>query len=73
MTRQQSLQVDIFKEFPDLINGTLYDKVQSWKGIREKVIQSIRGHRNACQTSMQCSVVEGELNYHSMLSIDSRE
>ena len=60
MTRHQSLQVDIFKEFPDMINGTLYDKVQSWKGIRENVLKSIRGHRNATHTSIQYSVVEGK-------------
>ena len=60
LTRHQSLQVDIFKEFPDMINGTLYDKVQSWKGIRENVLKSIRGHRNATHTSIQYSVVEGK-------------
>ena len=63
LTRHQSLQVDIFKEFPDMINGTLYDKVQSWKGIRDKVLKLIRGHRNASQTSIQHSVLEGELSY----------
>lgn len=69
LTREQSLQMDIFKEFPDLINATLYDKVQSWKGMREKVLQSIRGHRNAIQTSIQCCVVEGELFFFHLITV----
>ena len=60
LTKETSLQMDIFNEFPDMTNGTLYDKVQAWKGMREKVIHSIRAHRNATQTQIQSSILSGK-------------
>ena len=41
LTKERSLQMDIINEFPDMSNGTLYYKVQAWKGMREKVINAI--------------------------------
>jgi len=41
LTKERSLQMDIINEFPDMSNGTLYYKVQAWKGMREKVILTI--------------------------------
>ena len=61
LTTEHSLQNDIFKQFPDLNNGSLESKVEYWLGMREKVLTSIRGHRNATQTSIQSSIVEGML------------
>ena len=71
LTKERSLQMDIFNEFPDLSNGTLYYKVQAWKGMREKVINSIRGHRNNTHTSIQNSIVSGKsisLNFFGKLN-----
>ena len=61
LTRNRSLQNDIFKEFPNLSEATLFEKVEAWMGMRYKVIHAIRSHRNATQTSIQISVVEGKL------------
>ena len=60
LTQEQSLQMDIFKEFPDIDNGTLYDKVQVWKKINNMVLKWIRQHRNSSQTAIQSCVVEGK-------------
>ena len=60
LTKEASLQMDIFNEFPEMTNGTLYYKVQAWKGMREKVIHSIRAHRNATQTQIQSSILSGK-------------
>ena len=60
LTKERSLQMDIINEFPDMSNGTLYNKVQAWKGMREKVIHSIRAHRNATQTQIQSSILSGK-------------
>ena len=60
LTKERSLQMDIINEFPDMSNGTLYYKVQAWKGMREKVIQTIRAHRNCIQTLIQNSIVTGK-------------
>ena len=60
LTKERSLQMDIINEFPDMSNGTLYYKVQAWKGMREKVINAIRSHRNCSQTQIQNNIVSGE-------------
>ena len=60
LTKERSLQMDIINEFPNISNGTLCYKVQSWKGMREKVIHTIRAHRNCSQTSIQNSIVSGK-------------
>ena len=52
LTKQYSLQMDLFNECLDMTNGTLYDKVQAWKGMRDKVIQSICAHRNTVLTQI---------------------
>ena len=59
LTKERSLQMDIINEFPDMSNGTLYYKVQAWKGMREKVINAIRSHRNNSQTLIQNHIVSG--------------
>ena len=62
LTKEHSLQNDIFSQFPDIKNGLLESKVEYWLGMREKVLNSIRGHCNATQTSIQSCVVEGMLS-----------
>jgi len=61
LTIAHSIQADIFNHFPNLCNGTLKEKVRAWLGIRDKVMNSIRGHRNATQTAIQNSIVEGKI------------
>ena len=60
LTTERSIQNDIFNGFPEFSNTTLMKKVSIWMGIREKVIHSIRCHRNTTQTAIQTSVVEGK-------------
>ena len=62
LTTERSIQNDIFNEFPEFSQATLFKKVRIWMGLREKVIQSIRSHRNTTQTAIQTSIVGGELN-----------
>ena len=62
LTRERSIQNDIFNEFPEFSKATLFKKVCIWMGIREKVIQSICSHRNTTQTAIQTSIVGGEFN-----------
>ena len=47
-------------EFPILKKATLHKKVQAWMGMREKVREAIRGHRNQVNTAMQNSIVTGK-------------
>ena len=67
LTKQVSIPMDIFAEFPDMATSTLHEKAQAWIGMRDKVIQSIRSHRNAIQTAIQNSIVEGRLNFYFYL------
>ena len=60
MTTGQSMYSDIMSEFPQLKRATLATKVAAWMGMREKVRQAVRGHRNAVQTSIQNSIVAGK-------------
>ena len=60
LTKKRSLQNDIFKEFPALSDATLYEKVEAWMGMRDKVLHAIRSHQNATQTAIQMSIVEGK-------------
>ena len=60
LTVAQSMFHDILSEFPQLKRATLATKVAAWMGMREKVRQAVRGHRNAVQTSIQNSVVDGK-------------
>ena len=62
LTTERSIQNDIFNEFPEFSQATLFKKVRIWMGLREKVIQSICSHRNTTQTAIQTSIVGGELN-----------
>ena len=57
---KKSIQQDIFNEFPEYEYATLTTKVRAWLGMRDKVFEAIRGHRNATQTAIQKSVVEGK-------------
>ena len=57
---KRSMYNDIMREFPFLINATLVTKVGAWMGMRKRVHQAIRGHRNAVQTSIQREIVLGK-------------
>ena len=61
LTLQQSIQNDIMNQFPALKKATLHKKVQAWMGMREKVREAIRGHRNQVHTAIQSSIVSGKL------------
>ena len=63
LTVTNSLQNDCFQNFPSISNGTLKKKVLVWIAMREKVIESIRSHRNSTQTALQRNIVEGETFY----------
>ena len=65
VTEEISLQHDIFKEFPDLQNGSIRSRVKAWMGMREKVRLVIRSHRNTVQTAIQQNIVEGMLHWLS--------
>ncbi len=60
LTKKRSLQNDIFREFPNLSDATLFEKVEAWMGMRDKVLHAIRSHRNATHTAIQMSIVEGK-------------
>lgn len=57
---ERSMYSDIMREFPFLKNATLVTKVGAWMGMRNRVRQAIRGHRNAVQTSIQREIVLGK-------------
>ena len=63
LTISQSMYNDILSEFPQLKRATLSTKVAAWMGMREKVKQSVRGHRNAVQTSIQNNIVAGKCGF----------
>ena len=63
LTIQNSIQNDIMNEFPMLKKATLQKKVEAWMGMREKVREAIRGHRNQVNTAIQCSIVAGKYCY----------
>ena len=60
LSLQKSIQNDIMNEFPLLRKATLHKKVQAWMGMREKVKEAIRGHRNHVNTAIQNSIVTGK-------------
>ena len=60
LSNKNSLQNDILNEFPNLKQATLHKKVKAWMGMRERVRDAIRGHRNQVQTAIQGSIVAGK-------------
>ena len=67
LTITQSMFNDILSEFPQLKKATLSTKVSAWMGMREKVRQAVRGHRNAVQTAIQNIIVDGKNYFLSLI------
>jgi hypothetical protein len=60
LTKLNSVQRDIFREYPEFDKQSLEVQARAWMGMRTKVKKEIRAHRNNVQSHIQRGIIAGK-------------